>query len=69
MRSSTHRLKCADCPARIELTMEDLQFCDEAKRYVDAIAERQKWQVTPERVACRMHRTTPISTATAEPKP
>lgn len=57
MRGSTHRLRCASCPARIELTMEDLFFCDEAKRYVDAIGVKQGWEVTPERVACRMHRT------------
>lgn len=37
--------------------MEDLFFCDEAKRYVDAIGVKQGWEVTTERVACRMHKT------------
>ena len=53
MRSSTHRLKCSTCPAMVELTMSGLQFCDAAKRYVDAIAVKEGWEVEPAR--CPQH--------------
>jgi hypothetical protein len=53
-RSSTHRLRCPHCPALVELTMTGLVFCDQAKRYVEAIAEKEGWSGAP--VSCPQHR-------------
>jgi hypothetical protein len=53
-RSSTHRLRCADCPAFVELTMTGVAFCDAAKRYVDSIATKEGWTVEPEQ-RCPVH--------------
>ena len=54
MRSSTHRVRCTECLAVVELTMSGLRFCDQAKRYVDAIAEKEGWALEPAR--CPQHR-------------
>jgi hypothetical protein len=54
-RSSTHRLRCSQCPALVELTITGVTFCDQARRYVDAIAAKEGWQVEPEQ-RCAVHR-------------
>jgi hypothetical protein len=54
-RSSTHRLKCTQCPAVVELTMTGLKFCDAAQRYVDAIATKEGWTLEPMRCPQHVH--------------
>ena len=53
MRSSTHRLRCSQCPHHIELVMAGLQFHDQAKRYIEAIAVKEGWTLEPMRCAMR----------------
>ena len=53
MRSSTHRLRCSACPHHIELVMAGLQFHDQAKRYIEAIAVKEGWTLEPMR--CQQH--------------
>lgn len=53
-RSTTHRLRCSACPARIELTMDDVDWHDDGQKFVNRIAEVKGWQMQP-RVACRLH--------------
>jgi hypothetical protein len=55
MRSSTHRLKCSICPARIELTMDDTDWHDDGQKFVNRIAEVKGWAMSP--VKCRTHAT------------
>ena len=56
MRTTTSRISCHACPARIELTIHAVQyFGDEGKRYVDKIAEHQGWTIG-ERPGCPVHK-------------
>ena len=52
MRSSTHRLRCSSCPHH-KLVMAGLQFHDQAKRYIEAIAVKEGWTLEPMR--CQQH--------------
>jgi hypothetical protein len=53
MRSSTHRLRCSQCPHFVTLEMGGLTFYDQAKRYLEAIAEKEGWKLSP--ALCPQH--------------
>jgi hypothetical protein len=53
-RSSTHTVKCPQCTHAVTLTLTGLTFVDKPQRYVDAIAEKEGWDVAV--LACPQHR-------------